>query len=118
MRTMVQMAGSRHATTTSIVFLLSTLMSIAYCRDPFQLTSLFVDDQEVGAVTNLNFQLQINRASGTSVEDDDYLVIELPAGTTAAWDASKTPTCEMKNGGRAKKCVISDKRACRITLGA
>ena len=93
-------------------------MSIAYCQDPFQLTSLFVDDQEVGAETNLNFQLQINRASGISVEDDDYLVIELPVETTAAWDESKTPTCEMKNGGHANKCEIEDKRTCRITLRA
>ena len=52
------------------------------------------------------------------MEEDDYLVIELPAETTAAWDASKTPTCEMKNGGHAKKCEITDKRACRITLRA
>lgn len=50
--------------------------------------------------------------------EDDYLVIELPVEATAAWDESKTPTCEMKNGGHAKKCEILDKRACRITLGA
>jgi hypothetical protein len=52
------------------------------------------------------------------VEEDDYLVIELPVKTTAAWDASKTPTCEMKNGGYAKKCEITDERTCRITLRA
>jgi hypothetical protein len=54
---MVHTAGSRYASAASIVFLLSTLISVAYCQDPFQLTSVFVEDQEVGAATNLNFQL-------------------------------------------------------------
>ena len=57
------------------------------------MASLFVDDREVSAETNLNFQLQINRASGVTVEDGDYLVIALPADATAAWDEAKAPTC-------------------------
>ena len=50
------------------------------------------------------------------MEDNDYLIIALPIGATAEWDKSKAPTCSMKNGGRAKKCEITNSKEGKIVL--
>ena len=63
--------------------------------------------------------LTINRETGTKVEDEDYLEIDIPTDTSAKWDtsAAEIPKCTVQNGGKALDCKILTEKKARITLG-
>ena len=76
-----------------MLILLIALALVVNAQDSFQLTSIFVTNQAVGANTLFNYQLQINRGSDYQVGDGDYLILIIPSDTTAYWDESSAPTC-------------------------
>jgi len=52
----------------------------------------------------------------THVEDEDYLILQLPQDTTAHWDQEADPFCTIFNGGYYFECKILSEKQAQIVL--